>query len=304
MLSTRCKFRHLLHRVLNDQHGQFIIRRNAAPAPPPPPPPPVGVLFDMYQTGSYPNYAFHSSPASGSYIGIYYTISQLPNQAPSGNDAIRFNAIPTTDVVGDIGSADWSRVADQFGPFTQGDRVYVRWRQRFVAPLAWKRAEDEGRGQWKSMIFGDPCESVPYQPTRVIAFDRRGSEAPLNQPQTFIVQNIGCAPPIDCATSPRPIPVVGVWNSIQYEIQSSSTPTANDAVLKLWFNNNNFGSPTAVSVDGFPLKVTGWSAFNDCDSAGFRWGPGTFEPINEDASLICDWADFQIASSFDSNWYI
>jgi len=259
----------------------------------------------MYSGGSYPRYAFASDPTNGPLYGVYYSISRLAGQAPSGQDAIRFTGVPTTDVIGDVGGADWGQSADMFGPLAQDVPVYIRWRERFVSPLTWIRAQDEGRGQWKSMIFGNNCESEPFMPTRVISFDRRGGDAPVDAVQVFASQNIGCAEPTNCATEPRPLHVLDEWTHIQYKLVPSSTGSATDAVLYAYVNNNDEASPSSVTPDGFQLKVDGWSTSNACGTnSNFRWGAGTFEPINENAELNCDWADFQIALTFDPSWAI
>lgn len=261
----------------------------------------MALLFDMYQSGSFPGYAFTSNPQSGGFHGIYYTITRIPGGAPSGNDSILFHAIPTSNIVEDIGGADWAR-AISWGPTPQGSSIFVCYRVKFRSPLVWKRAQDEGRGHWKASIYGDTCEQPPHQPTRCITFDRRGGDDPVDRALFFAVQNIGCEG-VDCATSPRPAHVLNQWSHIQVQYQSSSTINTADAVLRCWVNNNLQGSPTGITPDPFILRTSGWHP-STCGSAGIRWGAGTFEPINEDGALDVEWADYQVHDSFVSGWFL
>ena len=286
------------------------------------------ILFDMYQSGSYPNYAWDGSPAGSDANGVYFSVSQLAGEAPSGHDAVRITGIGVPSGPQSV-DCDWAVPAD-FGTVTQGAARYARWSMRLSGPQNWERVSG-GRAGHKAFILGNNCEcySTPTPsclnpadnlgPTRVIVHEEGFTPtAPFTEVHMFGDQNIGCGGGgfnvgLDCSTQSAPnqgivYPQNDTWYRIQVKVQSSSDEATADGYIAIWVrpfgdtSSYSESAPDAISGDTFILKTTGWWDNPACGGASIVWGPATLHPLSTSATFVQDWADFQLAATFDSTW--
>lgn len=210
----------------------------------------------------------------------YATKRLVASAGPQGQDAVQFDLIPSSSH-----SQFYLGWGTSIPVAPQGSTRYIRLRIRFLTPMNLSGNPPEGSWTDKFIILGDGSDAS----SRVIVELRPGASA--GAITTRIQRNIDGDPN---RTQPVDLPL-GVWNSLQYEVRSSSSSGASDARLRFWLNgaNSNYGAPTAQS-GAFALFTHQWSNLN----IGY-YSNGSLSPSGR--------LSFQIASAefddqFDSNW--
>jgi len=284
----------------------------------------LDLLFDMYESGSYPRYAFDADPTGSAGNDVYYSISQQAGAAPSGNDAVRYTGIGVASGPQDVGTG-WAKNYSAFDPseIPQGAARYARWSTRLVGAQNWQKADGGGRSGHKAFIIGNGCESYPTpgEPTRGIIFEEGFNDTdPFTQAHCFGNQNIGCGGGgvynvgLSCDTTTDGIHGLtysanDTWFRIQVKFQSSSNLSTADGYVAIWIRAFGSGAsyaenaPDAESRDPFVFSTLGWwNNTADCGSQFIAWGPHTLRPFHLSAAYVQDWAEFQYATAFDPSW--
>ena len=221
----------------------------------------------------------------------YYRRTRVPAGSPSGNDAVQFDWIPSTNTNVDFGYGWGLTRASALPPVPQGAARYIRYRVRILAPLN-ARTLSDSRWASKVVLFGNNCENAPHQPTRVIGFHDTGGGSDYTRMFVRAGQNIGPS------TANLPL-VAGSWMNIQIKAQSASTTSATDGYVALYLNNNNEGAPTDRAA-GIPLRTSGWSP-STCAASWTAFGSSARE-ITAGSTLSFQLADFEYDDAFDPNW--
>jgi hypothetical protein len=87
----------------------------------------------------------------------------------------------------------------------------------------------------------------------------------------------------------------GSWHSFQCEVQSSSTGVATDGWIKLWYDNDTYGSPSKENLN-LALPVTDWN--------NFRFGSFFNETtVASGGSVGLRFAQVEYADTFDSSYH-
>jgi hypothetical protein len=253
-----------------------------------------GLLFDMYQSGSFPAYAWpDGDPTTQPGYNSEWTVTQLAGQAPSGQDAVRITAIGQPLGTDNETSPWWTLNWDTAVP--AGTMWVMRCRIRMPSGQSWRQSHDDGEqgNGFKLMLIGDPGEHAPYQPTRCITLMQTGGLV-YDEVAIKSCQNIG-----PCGAWEFDI-AQGVWHAIQVVVQSSSTDGASDGHVDMYLNNNTFGSPT-TTTGLTQIRTGGWSTATS-DAGSIRFGWGTFQSQLTGNLMSMDLADFQLATTFDADW--
>lgn len=252
------------------------------------------LLFDMYQSGSYPRYAWDIDPTSAALEGVDWSMSQLAGQAPSGQDAVRLTAIGRVLGTDNETSPGWGLSWPT--AVSAGTLWVARWRFRLPSGgQAWRQSHTDGtQGNGaKICIIGDPGEHDPYQPTRCIALMQTGGGV-YDEVALRACQNIG-----PCGSFLYNVSQ-GVWHSVQMVAQSSSTDGASDGYVDLYLDNNTLGSPDTTT--GLTrIRTGGWSTATS-DSGILKFGWMTFQSQLEGNTMSMDFADFQLGTTFNAGW--
>jgi hypothetical protein len=176
----------------------------------------------------------------------------------------------------------------------QGDAFYVRFRVRFPENMRW-----DGTGSQQNKLFVWGAGKYNGENHRVMLHQEANHPTSpcCNMEDKYkntafglfsLKQNIteNCTPGIAVT--------FGKWYHIQFYVKSSSTADSDDAVLRLWVNNNEKQRPSSETI-GFNLAVQGiWDQ-------GFTFGGfWTDANPNRDYKVIFD--DFEIADFFDDQW--
>lgn len=251
------------------------------------------LLFDMYESGSYPTFAFDGDPSGDGLNGVDWTFSRLIGAAPSGQDAIRIEAIGRVLGTDNESSPWWTK---NWAPaVAAGTKWVVRFRFRLPSGQSWRQSHTDGtQGNGiKLAVIGDPGEHAPYQPTRCITLMQTGGGI-YDEVAIRSCQNIG-----PCGSFLFDV-AQGVWHSVQIVIQSSSVDAASDGYVEMYFDNNAEGSPD-TTTGLTQIRTGGWST-STSDAGAIRFGWGTFQSQLEGNTMSMDIADFQIGTSFDPAW--
>lgn len=87
------------------------------------------------------------------------------------------------------------------------------------------------------------------------------------------------------------------WHSVQVEVKSATTLLGTNGSLKIWFDQDNFGSPTDTET-GINLTVNGWGGQSTAIMGGFAQTTVALTGL-----VVHDVDRYQYADSFDSSWF-
>jgi hypothetical protein len=242
------------------------------------------ILFNMdYSAGAYPNAGWTSSRSENE----RWRRARIAGGGPSGQDAMELTQLYAGSSSSWGGQFYWGWMGDvesQDPP--QGARRYYRWRMRFspntnLRALNWNDGSRTGIEN-KLLIVGDTCGSSCRF---ILTYE---GDITNNRVGAFRLQLDGGA--FRVGTPPQ---AFGQWLNIQIELDSSTTTGSGDGGYKIWINNNNYGSPTA-QISGFQLNPRNWRY------VGF--GYYNNHGLASDGVHIWRHSDFQVATTFDSNW--
>lgn len=213
----------------------------------------------------------------GTYFHLTRSLSGGPGNRPYVN--------ATNLVVGDIHQfyAGWSKtglasVADGVSRFA---RCYLRVRSPFNAT----GNDDPWTSKWA--MIGDQGGAAE---NRVIA--QLATRIDDTDIQLRITKNIGPVPD-EGTTDYNLTSLINTWIALQYEAR----PGSGTGYIKLWVNNDTFGSPSRSS-SLFTISGANWTSY-DIGPAGFYNNASTAAG----GSVIIDIAKIEYADSFDSSWF-
>lgn len=241
------------------------------------------VIFAMdYSAGAAPNGGWSAIDVTS-----HFTRTRVPGGGPQGQDAYELAQRPQPSASDYGGQFNWGwRGNVESRDPSQGSRRYYRWRMRFspntnFRGLGWGDGNPSNM-QNKLLIVGDTCGSrcrfiLTYQ-----------GERNAGRVQNFRLQLDGGVDVADTGTFP-----VGQWLDIQVELRSSSSSSSADGGYKIWINNNNYNSPNAQR-SGIVLRPTNWKYV--------FFGGYMNDGLASDGVHVYRQTDFQVATSFDSNW--
>ncbi len=248
------------------------------------------VLFRAdFNDALFPLYGFNSAMD----VTERWQRRPLAGQGPDGTDAAELQQLYVASLqnAGSFygGEFGWGWDVGNLPPVAQGGTRFWRFRIRWSRDTNW-------RG--KSSSNGEP---LPYMHTKLL------------------IASNGCG--TDCRviieTEPRHSPTDGTikfylaldggqgqvqtpyfpayqWLNVQIEADSSSTDSTADGRLKIWINNNNYASPTAVTSN-MVIDSNGWDHV--------RLGAYNNQAIQPDGVNKIQYSAFEIASAFDSTWH-
>jgi hypothetical protein len=215
----------------------------------------------------------------------YYTMTHVEDGGPNGQDVVEFVHTPQAQGAPQVQYYNgWTKVVEDAPP--QGTTRYARFWFKPLTPIHWSGTGDV----WgdKFFILGDGTSEI----TRVICNLR--DDYPLSGTGDNML--ISCARNIDgepsLAGGATLLP--DRWNYIQIEIRSSSTGTAEDARIAMWFNSNDYDAPSSQSTGGFVLESSGWWNIN------LGWFAGT--AVAHDGSVQYQLGGFEFDDEFDPSW--
>ena len=214
----------------------------------------------------------------------YYSMAHVEDGGPNGEDVVEFDHTPQPSGTPLLQYYNgWTKVVESAPP--QGSVRYLRFWFKPLTPLDWSGTEDVWTD--KFIILGDGTEPS----TRVIC----------NLRDDFWVGNAGnmainCARNIDGAPSAADGASLdaNVWHHIQIEIRSSSTTSSEDARIAMWYDHNDYDSPTSQSTGPFLLETWGWWNI----SLGFYANAG----LAHNGSMRYQLGGFQFDDEFDPSW--
>jgi hypothetical protein len=215
----------------------------------------------------------------------YYTLAHVEDGGPGGEDVVEFDHTPQPEGAPQVQYyCGWGRELDTVP--SQGATRYVRFWFKPLTPIRWSGTGDV----WgdKFFILGDGNGET----TRVIC-NLRDDFWASGTGQDML---INCARNIDGAPSHAGGATLlpDQWNFVQIEVRSSSTPTAEDARIAMWYNTNDYDSPTSQSTGGFALETWGWSNIN----LGRYVGTG----LAYDGHMNYQVGGFEFDDEFDPSW--
>ena len=188
--------------------------------------------------------AWGSGPADSP----YYTATPIEDGGPNGEDVVEIDHTPQPQGTGQVQYYNgWTRGID--AP-AQGATLYVRFWIKPLSPIDWSGTGDVWTDKLVILGDGGPASS------RVICALR--DDFPLGSGDDMLVS---CARNIDGAPSKADGAslVTGQWNWVQIEIRSSSSASAEDGHIAMWFDSGDQASPTSQSSGGFALETGAWS---------------------------------------------
>lgn len=86
----------------------------------------------------------------------------------------------------------------------------------------------------------------------------------------------------------------GSWQSIQMEVQTSTTSSTDDGEFRVWINNDTYASPTEDFV-GVSLNAEAMD--------NFRFGFYCNATLATGGECVLDFAQIQVATFFDDAWH-
>ena len=181
-----------------------------------------------------------------------FTRSRIAGAGPEGEDVYELTQLSTGASQPEYGGEfywGWRGLLEAQQP-AQGSRRYYRWWMRFSPTTNFRGLHGDGSPTTltnKVLIVGDGCGRSDC---RVIVNYRGNSNY---RQANFRIQIDGGdqlvdAPPVD----------VGMWFSVQVELDSSTSTSSRDGAYKIWINNNDYSRPTAQR-SGFQLNPVGWN---------------------------------------------
>ena len=214
----------------------------------------------------------------------YYSMTHVEDGGPEGQDVVEFVHTPQPQGAPQVQYYNgWTTVVEEAPP--QGATRYVRLWFKPLTPINWNGTGDV----WgdKFFILGDGTSEI----TRVICNLR--DDYGVGTGENML---INCARNIDGAPSQAGGATLlpDQWNYLQIEIRSSSTETAEDARIAMWFNSNDYDAPTSESTGGFVLESSGWWNIN------LGWFAGTL--VAHDGSVQYQLGGFEFDDEFDASW--
>jgi hypothetical protein len=238
---------------------------------------------------AYPLCGFSALANDDSSLGVHFRRSRIPGGSPSGSDAVQFDLLPVAAHLQHY--LGWR--LDRPPAVPQGASRYLRFRIRLRSPINYT-AHSGGWGA-KFVILGDTCES-DFAPTRVIVNLR---DAGGNYGAAILSTEQNIAGPPSRVDSPGLAP--DVWHSVQVKVRSSSSASANDAMLFFYLDGGNASEsrPTGQSSGPFRLRTDGWSG---ACSMGFGYFAGT--TLRAGSNVSFQVADFEYDDEFDSSWHL
>lgn len=175
-------------------------------------------------------------------------------------------------------------------PFAYGDRVYLRWRQRW-RPGANCRAYEQGgtgllSGIWRNkiLIVNDASSSA----TSRFIIQVECTRSPLQY--YWRLQKGGG---VDFTSTPN-FPVNSDWMDVQVEMQYSSAAGATNGAYRIWINNNVQGAPTA--------QRTGILLHADATPGNVAFGYYYNNAVFSDGNVGWEHIGFEIDDDFDPAW--
>ncbi len=197
------------------------------------------------------------------------------------------------------------------GGWTWNDTVYIRFRIRFDDNYRW---DGTGSQQNKMIDFGGDSGSRvifhnerprPTTPCGLNYVDYTQSGNPVyNTPADYGLPanafdtgewgGFSLKNGIDFPCTKPVIVTHGQWYHVQFAVKVSSAAGVNDGFFKVWLNNNNATAPSSQTLN-IVRELMDWNS---------SWDFGGYWTNNNglrDQGWVVD--DFQVATTFDPNWY-
>jgi hypothetical protein len=236
-------------------------------------PPADGIWFRMDTTAA-------AWPLAGwpwavdDHVNQRWSSQHVPGAGPQGQDVVQLTELPGS------GQHGWGWHGHVVPDMAAGETRVFRWRHRVLAE--------------------SNCRHTPSNKLLIVAQGCRGGRCrvivqPKCNPDGRIQYNFQ----IDGGMYQEETGYVypkGRWLDVQFEMKTSSAPGVEDGWLKEWIDNNNYGKPTIQNV-GIELRAGG-----DDSSYVIFGGYNNAEDVPPGSTNVQQYADFQVAASFDPKW--